>query len=181
MSEDPGHLARRLEQEGEKSRTFFLALADLVWSAPIYSAGSGWRLRDILAHFTSAEHAFHLLVRDVLDGGSGAPRDFDIDRFNEAEVAALHDQAPETMLQAFADARATSVRLTRSMQPGDLARIGRHPWFGETQIGDMLKLIYRHNQLHQRDIRKALSTGTPLPAESSLRPQAMERLEAPDA
>jgi hypothetical protein len=54
------------------------------------------------------------------------------------------------------------------MSPDDLVRQGRHPWFGETEIGEMLKLIHRHNQLHQRDIRKALATGAPLPAESTL-------------
>jgi hypothetical protein len=27
----------------------------------------------------------------------------------------------------------------------------------------MLKLVYRHNMLHERDVRKALETGQPVP------------------
>jgi len=171
VTEAVKHLAQRLEQEGEKSLAFFRRLPESAWEAQVYSTGSGWRVHDILAHFTSAERGFHALLEDVLAGGHGAPLGFDIDQFNEGEVGAMHGQPAEALLQAFAAARASTIELTQRLRPEALIQRGRHPWFGETTIGDMLKLIHRHNQLHQRDIRKALASGSPLPVESSLPPR----------
>ena len=171
MTEEVQHLAQRLEQEGDKSLEFFRSLPESAWEAQVYSTGSGWHIRDILAHFTSAEVAFQALLEDVLAGGRGAPLGFDIDHFNEAEVGALHGRAAEALLQAFAAARASTIELARRLRPEDLIQRGRHPWFGEIAIGEMLKLIHRHNQLHQRDIRRVLASGSPLPAESSLPPR----------
>jgi len=56
-----------------------------------------------------------------------------------------------------------TVNLVRGMSEADFDRIGRHPWFGRVPLENMLKLIYRHNMLHERDIRKALETGQPVP------------------
>jgi hypothetical protein len=172
VTEAVQHLVRRLEQECERTLAFFRGLPEPAWETQVYSTGSGWRVRNILAHFASAELGFQALMEDILAGGGGAPLGFDIDRFNEAEVGALQDQPVVGLLQAFADARAGTIHLARRLQPEDLTQRGRHPWFGETEIGEMLQLIHRHNQLHQRDIRKVLASGVPLPAESSLPPRA---------
>lgn len=168
MTDSVQHLALRLEQEGEKSLSFFRGLPEAAWETQVYTAGSGWRVRDLLAHFVSAERGFQALIDDVRTGGRGAPPAFDIDRFNEEEVGALHSQAAPALLHAFSEVRAGTIQLAMRLRPDDLSLHGRHPWFGETEIGEMLKLIHRHNQLHQRDIRKVLASGTPLPAESRL-------------
>ena len=175
MTDEIEHLVQRLQQEGEKSLEFFRGLPQPAWEAQVYSTGSNWSVRDILAHLTSAENGFQALIEDILGGGRGAPLGFDIDQFNEAEVGGLRDQQAEALLQTFDESRARTIGLARRLRPEDLSRRGRHPWFGETEIGDMLKLIHRHNQLHQRDIRKVLATGTPLPAESRLVPPGNER------
>jgi hypothetical protein len=164
------HLVQRLEQEGEKSLAFFRSLSEADWDAQVYRSGPGWRVHDILAHFASAERGFHSLLNDILAGGRGAPLGFDIDRFNEGEVGERRTRSIELLTQEFVDARSETLELIRRMRPEDLTRQGRHPWFGETEIGEMLKLIHRHNQLHQRDIRKALAAGMPLASESSLPP-----------
>jgi hypothetical protein len=49
------------------------------------------------------------------------------------------------------------------MAEADFDRVGYHPWFGDTPLENMLKLVYRHNMIHQRDIEKALATGQPVP------------------
>jgi hypothetical protein len=38
----------------------------------------------------------------------------------------------------------------------DFKRTGRHPFFGQMSIDEMFKLIYRHNMMHLRDVRRAL-------------------------
>ena len=48
----------------------------------------------------------------------------------------------------------------------DLDRQGRHPFLGITAVEAMLKLLYRHTMLHERDTRKAIETGAPLAGEA---------------
>ena len=38
----------------------------------------------------------------------------------------------------------------------DLQRTGRHPSLGVMALGDMIKIVYRHNHMHERDLRQAL-------------------------
>jgi len=65
------------------------------------------------------------------------------------------------LLEAFREARAATVRLAGGLGLPDLPKRGYHPWFGDVELGEMLKLVYRHNMIHLRDIRVAIETGAP--------------------
>jgi len=52
--------------------------------------------------------------------------------------------------------RAQMVALVASMSTDDLARQGRHPFLGQATLSEMIKMVYRHNQIHYRDLRKVL-------------------------
>lgn len=163
MATELDHLSQRMTKDGEKTVRYFRDLDSDQWQIQVYTTGSQWTVRDILAHFVSAERSFKRLVEDVSAGGSGAPRDLDIDEFNEREVPKLDGLSPQDLLEAYAQARTQSVRLTQSLKPEDLEKVGYHPWFGEVQIREMLKLVYRHNMIHLRDIRRAIRRGGPVP------------------
>lgn len=163
MNEELLHLIKRLERDGEKTIGFFEELDADSWRAQVYTTGSEWTVRDVLAHFVSAERSFKLLVRDVAAGGSGAPRDLQIDDFNEKEVPKLQAMAPDQLMAAYRAARAASIELAGELDPEALDLRGYHPWFGDVEIRDMLKLVYRHNMIHLRDIRSALKSGEPTP------------------
>jgi hypothetical protein len=152
----------RLKEEGEKTAAYFEALAEPDWDQQVYTTGSGWRVRQLLAHFISAERTFERFIRDVLKGGSGAPKDFDIDAFNESEVPELAAPPPE-LIGAYRATRLRTLQLLEEVGTTDLGLRGYHPWFGDSQLEDMLKLIYRHNIIHLRDIRRALKSGEPVP------------------
>lgn len=163
MVSEREHLVQRMEKDGQKTLSFFRGLDSEQWKIQVYTTGSQWTVRDILAHFVSAERSFKLLVEDVAAGGSGAPRDLDINEFNEREVPQLDGLSVDSLLDAYEEARRVSVELTETLEPEDLDKVGYHPWFGEVQIRDMLKLVYRHNMIHLRDIRRALRRGGPVP------------------
>jgi uncharacterized protein (TIGR03083 family) len=156
-------IVRRLQEEGAKTAAYFRSLGDADFQQPVYTTGPHWRARDILAHFVSAEQTFAFYGRQILAGGPGAPEDFVIDEYNAAQVGGLKDVPPAKMVEQFEAARAETVGLVHGMTDGDFERIGRHPWFGKVPLEQMLKLIYRHNMLHERDLRKALETGAPVP------------------
>jgi len=157
------HLRQRLDDEGDRTAGFFAGLAAENWEHPVYSTGPRWVVRQVLAHFVAAERAYLHYMRDVVSGGSGVPRDFDIDAFNAEQVEALSAEPPGRLLEAFRNVRRQTSEFVTTLQPADLERVGYHPWFGDESLQFLVRLIYRHPMLHVRDVRRALDLGRALP------------------
>jgi hypothetical protein len=155
MKETPQRLALRLKTEGEKTREFFLQFAPEMWDKKVYLEENGWNLRQLLSHFVSTEAAFKKLIINIFHGGRGAPEDFEIDAFNKADVAKFGDASPDELLDSFAESRSRIVNLVMSMEESDLAKMGRHPFLGITSLEDIIKMVYMHNQIHMREIRRS--------------------------
>lgn len=149
-------IVTRLTERGAESAAFFRSLTPAQWRTRIYADGPQWDARQVLCHFVSAERAYLRIFEDVLQGGPGAPPDFDIDRFNAHEVAQMEALTPQELIAQFEAARAATVAFVWRLEDADLDREGRHPFFGVDRLEKFLKLIYRHNMLHERDIRRAL-------------------------
>ncbi len=160
MTETPERLAERLASESQKTVVFFQALSPAQWDCIVYTAGLVWTARDLLAHFISAERAIGRLVENVCAGGSGAPEGFDIDGFNAADVAKFAGRTSDELLQEFIDSRQATIAMVVQMEPDDLAKNGRHPFLGWVATEDMLKMLYRHDQIHLRDLRRLLKPET---------------------
>jgi hypothetical protein len=150
------HLQKRLETEGDKIAGFFLEIDDPDWKHVIYNSDTKWTLLHVLKHFVSVEQAFQWLIQDVLDGGMGAPEDFEIDEFNEAEVGRFLEYQPVEMIQTFQKLRRDSISLAGTLSADDLEKRGNHPYFGNTTLKKILRLLYTHNSMHMRDVRRAL-------------------------
>lgn len=156
-------ILKRLAEEGAKTAAFFQTLTPEQFQQQVYLTGPQWRARDLLAHFVSAEHIYHHFGQQILAGGEGAPPDFVIDEFNATQVASLREATTDQLLAQFTEARTITIDMVLGMQDADFDRPGRHPWFGRVPLENMLKLLYRHTMLHERDIRKAVTTGQPVP------------------
>jgi hypothetical protein len=163
MRDELERIQSRLESEQTRIVNYFQSLGDREWNQQIYTTGSKWTARHVLAHFVSAERAFVVLLQVILAGGEGTPPNFDIDDFNENEVSKYDTGQLHELMEQFVAAREQVIALARLMKPEDLELSGRHPWFGETSIGDMLKLVYRHNMIHLRDLRRAFKEQAPVP------------------
>jgi hypothetical protein len=157
MADTPQHLVDRLLAEGEKTHRFFEAIPAAGWDLQVYSDGGQWRIRQILAHFVVTEASIQKLIKNVLDGGEGASPDFDINRYNESHVSRLEGTLPPELLQQFMELRHRTAQMVAQINPDDLKRSGRHPFLGIASIEEIIKLMYRHNQIHQRDIRKRIN------------------------
>ena len=157
MPDSPARLAERLRTEGEKSLEFFANLPEQAWEVEIYTDGAVWKLHQIIAHYASSEAAFGLLIEAILEGGSGAAEDFDLNRFNRKEVSKLSGLAYPELLRRYQEYRRENIARVARMLPADLERQGRHPFMGVTTMEEIIKMIYRHNQIHQREVRQALA------------------------
>ena len=156
MSDKHTLIQKRLHDEGYKLLAVFETLTPEQWQTVIYTDGMTWTIKDLLAHQISAEGEFQYYGRDVLNGGEGAPVDFNINAFNNREVAARIGQTPEQLLADFRLARQMTIDFVATIRDDQFVLQGRHPFFGMMTIEDLFKLIYRHNMMHARDIRKAL-------------------------
>lgn len=148
-------LVNRLREVGEKSVQFFQELGTDQLETKIYSEGSQWSVKQILAHFALAEDSLYRLVENIVNGGAGTPEDFDLDAYNEYKVSSIENPSINEMIDLFRKNRQSTIELVSGLSSNDLEKIGRHPFLGNAAVVDIIKLIYRHNQIHMREIRRA--------------------------
>ena len=160
MTPQRGLIQKRLRDEGDKLIQAFEDLTPEQRSRTIYSDGANWTFKDLLAHLGSVERAFLYYGHDILQGGAGAPEDFDIDGFNKREVGLLRERDYEQLIAELRDVRQETIDLVGRIADDDFKRTGRHPYFGQMSVDEMFKLIYRHTMLHLRDMRRALGGET---------------------
>jgi hypothetical protein len=156
MNDLPEELAARLKAEGDAALAFFQKLQPEQWRQVVYPEGGPWQVQDLLAHFIAAEQGFQQLLHHVAEGGSGIGADFNVDEYNAATVRALRNLEPTVLMGQFAMVRERTVALVSGLTVDQLGQIGRHPGIGQASLGNMIRVIYHHNNLHLRDARSAL-------------------------
>ena len=149
-------LADKLQSEGEKFYTLFAGLTDDQWQAKVYTEGETWTLRNVLSHFVTSERGLVKLFERIRQSGEGSPDDFSIDRYNATQQQKTKDISPQELLEQYKMVRADSIAWTLSISETDLEKQGRHPFIGMTTIREMIKMLYLHNQMHYRDMKKVL-------------------------
>lgn len=159
MSERIDHLVRRLTEKGQQSLAFFSGLQADAWTRQVYDESGDhptWTVRDILAHMVSTEGSICKLVEAIAAGGEGAPEDFDVDRFNRSRWEKMKDAAPPDLIAEFRALRARTIEVVATLTDAQLDHIGRHPALGRQELEKTIKVIYAHNGMHERDIRRTL-------------------------
>lgn len=149
-------LAGKLKTEGERFMKFFAELTDEQWTQDVYTEGTTWSVRHVLSHFVTSECGLVRLFESIRLGGAGATDDFSIDRYNEAQQEKTKEFTPAELLEQYREARANSVTWVSGLKDEELEIKGRHPFLGETVIREMVKMLYLHNQLHYRDMKRAI-------------------------
>ena len=155
MSET-AELAQKLKSEGEKLAAFFNGLTEEQWKKEIYTEGSVWTIRSILAHLMASEGSLVKLFERIRQGGEGVLEDFVIDRYNAHQQEKTKELTLADLLEQYQSAREKTVLWVSSISDSDLEKTGRHPYLGVTTLREMVKMIYIHNQTHYRDLRRVL-------------------------
>lgn len=150
-------LAARLEKGRVKTLEIFSKLTLAQWQISLYHRPN-WRVRQLLAHFVSAEIHLLTLAKSVAGGGSGAPVDFEIDKFNAREKKRLAGIPPQELLSMLDHARKGTIAWVRTLSEEDLEKVGRHPVLGEVTIEVMVLAIYGHQLVHMRDLIRLLGS-----------------------
>lgn len=149
-------LAEKLKKEGEKIVSVFSGLTDDQWQTEVYTEGSAWTIRNVLAHFVTSERGLLKLFEKIRQGDAGSPDDFSIDRYNAAMQERTRGMSPQELLEQYKDVRASAIAWVEGLQDAELEITGRHPFLGHTVLREMIKMLYIHNLTHYRDMKKAL-------------------------
>ena len=155
MSE-PMELADKLKAEGDKVVVVFEGFTEEQWGMNVYTEGELWTIQNVLSHFVTAERGLLRLFERIRTGGEGSSEDFSIDRYNAAQQQKTNQLTPKELLEQYKAIRADSVTWVLGLKESELGITGRHPYLGMTTIREMIKMLYLHNQMHSRDMKKAL-------------------------
>ena len=153
MTKRTNVLIARLRKGGRKTAEILGTLSDDQWHAVLYAGPPAWTVRDLLAHFLSAEEALLRLARDIGAGGPGAPVGFDYHAFNADEQARLAGIPSRQLLADLAAAREATIAWVAGLEEADLDRTGHHPALGEITLEAFINGFYGHQLLHMRDLQ----------------------------
>jgi hypothetical protein len=148
-------LIAKLEKGAQKTHEILSRLTADRWQAAVYTEPCPWTVRDMLAHFLSAEKELLRMTQDIASGRTGAPEGFDLDAFNAQEQERLAGRSPQDLLDALSVARQATMDWVRTLDEEELDRVGRHPALGETSLEIMITAMYGHQLLHMRDLQRA--------------------------
>ena len=150
-------LVEKLRSEGEKFIGIFAGLSDQAWKTEVYTEGALWTVRSVLAHFVTSERGLIKLFETIRLGGSGAADDFSIDRYNAAQQEKTKNLSPAELLEQYRQIRAATLLWVSGLKDEELEIVGRHPFLEVTTLREMVKMLYIHNQIHYRDLKKVLA------------------------
>ena len=148
-------LLRRLTETGQATHDYFASLGVAELERPVFHEPE-WTARDMFAHLITTERAIRPLILAITRGDPGAPPGYDIDAANARLLEEMRELTIPDLLTAWASERAATVEAFRPLDVSALERRGRHPFLGETTVDDMIQLMYRHEMLHARDVRRGL-------------------------
>ena len=145
-----------LEKSLAASIAFYKSLTPDDLQLQVYQDGARWTVKQVLAHFITIERSMHWLFKNILSGGPGSPKDFDVDRFNQTQPLKLDPLSFDELLKQFKTVRENTISIVREMSAKDLEREGRHAFHGHGTLDRFICWAYEHVRIHENDIRKIL-------------------------
>ena len=159
MSARIDKLIARLGKGTSKTEEAFGRLSDEQWHLTLYESPSLWTVRDLLAHFLSAEEGMLRIARDIARGGPGAPEGFDYNAYNASEQARLEGLSSQELLADLAATREALTAWVTGLGEATLDLRGHHPALGDITLEQLINAIHGHQLMHMRDLQALLRSG----------------------
>lgn len=116
-----------------------------------------WSAFDIVGHLICGERTDWIpRARIILEKGEARPFD-PFDRFAQSRESP--DKSPEQLLDEFARLRGENLAALQALnlQPGDLARRGRHPALGAVTLSELLATWAVHDLTHMHQLSRVMA------------------------
>ena len=158
MADKRTDMTQTLEAGAARTITFFETLPSADLDRPVYKDDVHWTVRQVLQHFITIEKSMQWLFRNMLAGGPGSQKDFDLERFNRTQPAKLDGLSVEELIERFRAVRKETIAIVADMADSDFERVGRHPFHGTDRLERFIRWADEHARLHELDIRRVLKT-----------------------
>ncbi len=137
------------------------AVLDLVESidgptALALRANEGWSGQDMLAHLAASELGHCEVIRLLLSDEPTLIPDFDLDTFNNAEVAKRSQMSWKEILAEYRANRMATLALLDTVPDSAWGKSGPHPGGFDTSVEGVFRVIAIHEKRHLKDLGGAL-------------------------
>ncbi len=148
-------LRRRLEESHASVLAVVTAWDEATAALPVTPE---WTARAVLAHLAAAELGhIHVIRRLLADEPTELPG-FDLDRHNQAEVAARQDRSLAELIAEYRANRMATLALLDTVPATDWDKGGPHPGGFATTVAGTFRIIAIHEKRHLRELQAALAT-----------------------
>lgn len=149
-------IIRNLKGNRQEVVNFFGELGETQLEIQVYDHGAEWNVGQVLAHLITIEYSMQKLFENLLEGGDGAPADFDLERYNRSQPKKLDHLSREELIERFSKIRAKTIAMVNNMTETDLDRTGRHPYHGQGTLERFVRWAYEHAEHHIEVIEETL-------------------------
>jgi uncharacterized damage-inducible protein DinB len=115
-----------------------------------------WSVRLTLAHVGAAQWSHLEVARRLVAGEPVDIPGFELDAWNNAQVAKRHDWPVERVLADLEAAQGATLAFLAGLSIEELDITGRHPALGEVSVRQVLRVVAVHDGMHRRDVLNLL-------------------------
>lgn len=136
-----------------------LSRPDLDWH--LHPAAGEWSLTEVMCHLRDVErevhqHRFHMLIEENNAFILGVSSD------EWAKSRDYRSQDGPKATEQYLIARQETLALLRSLAESYWQREGRHAFFGQTSMQELVHLAVRHDELHWEQLKELLAIQKPV-------------------
>ena len=155
MADRKEALKTELQKGLDATVGLYRSLSPQALAVQVYSEEVEWTVKQVLAHFITIERSMQWLFKDILAGGPGSPRTFDVLRFNQSQPQKLDHLDLDELIENFTEVRGQTIAMVEGMTEADLDREGHHAFHGPGRLERFIRWAYEHARYHEEDIRAA--------------------------
>jgi uncharacterized protein (TIGR03083 family) len=129
------------------------SMRDDDWDRP--TTNPSWTARDLLTHLSIAEPGLLARMRRILEGTSALPPGFDLNIYNQRQVAKRHGETVAALRDALDESRPQVLAFLDGLSDEQLDVRGWHASGREVSLADMFEILADHEEAHAKDILTA--------------------------
>ena len=157
MEDRKAIVLRKLERVREELLALVGDVDEAAWERSVFSESDEWLVSDLFRHIVDAEAGMTGLIKNIRDGGTGVPPDFDLVRWNASQVKKTKEKSIDDLTADLVKNRAKLLNVVETLEEEDWDKKGRHASLIIMTIEEVLHRIADHESEHTEDIRRALA------------------------
>lgn len=154
--EHKAELQTKLAENRTALFTLLNGLDEADWQTAVFSEDTIWTVADMVRHLEGAERSMIALMVGIQQGGTGAPEDFDLARFNASRIKKTKEKQPPELMEAMEKNREDLLAFMDSLTEEDWQKKGRHGSLRVMTIEEICFIIADHEVTHAHDITQAI-------------------------